>query len=115
MAPEQMRSGQDIGVRSDVWALGATLHALLTGAPPFLAGSIVEIHERILAGPPLLRSARPDAPAALEAILLCCMRKDPAERFPDVAALARGVGRGRAAPRPSLGGARGARSGDRRG
>jgi tRNA A-37 threonylcarbamoyl transferase component Bud32 len=88
MAPEQMRSGRESDTRSDIWALGATLHALLTGAPPFLAGSIVEIHERALLGPPPLRSLRPSAPAALEAILLRCMQRDPEHRYADVARLA---------------------------
>jgi predicted Ser/Thr protein kinase len=91
MAPEQMRSGRDIDARSDIWALGATLHALLTGTPPFLGGSIIEIHERILVGPPLLRSVRPDAPAALEAVLIRCMRRDPAERYANVAELAQAL------------------------
>jgi serine/threonine-protein kinase len=88
MAPEQMRSGAAIDARSDIWSLGATLHALLTGKPPFLGGSMVDIHERILLGPPRLRSSLPDAPDALEAILLRCMRRDPAERYADVAELA---------------------------
>ena len=88
MAPEQMRSSRTIDARSDIWAVGATLHTLLTGRPPFLAGSIVEIHERIQRGPPALRQARPDATPELEAILLRCMELDPARRYPNVAQLA---------------------------
>jgi serine/threonine-protein kinase len=88
MAPEQMRSARSVGASADVWALGVTLYALLTGAPPFLAGSVVEIHERILRGAPRLRATRPDAPAALEAILLRCMQPEPADRYTDVAELA---------------------------
>jgi serine/threonine-protein kinase len=88
MAPEQMRSARAVDTRTDIWALGATLHALLTGAPPFSAGSLVEMHERTLRGPPPLRAARPDAPEALEAILLRCMAPDPADRYASVADLA---------------------------
>ncbi len=88
MAPEQMRSGLPVDARTDIWALGVTLHALLTGAPPFRAGSLVEIHEHIQRGAAPLRTLRPEAPAALEAALLRCMEKDPARRYADVAALA---------------------------
>ena len=91
MAPEQMRSGRDSDPRSDIWAIGATLHALLVGVPPFLAGSMVEIHERMLSGPQPLRIRRPDAPAALETILLRCMQKEPANRYADVSALAQAL------------------------
>jgi serine/threonine-protein kinase len=87
MAPEQMRSGSVIDARTDVWGLGVTLYALLTGEAPFRGGSLVELHERILGGAPSLRAARPDAPEALEAILLRCMAKNPADRFGDVAEL----------------------------
>src|SRR6185312_13168648 len=87
MAPEQMRSGGVIDERTDVWGLGVTLYALLTGEAPFRAGSLLEIHERILGGAPPLREALPNAPAALEAILLRCLARDPADRFPDVAEL----------------------------
>ncbi|HEY3818496.1 MAG TPA: protein kinase [Polyangiaceae bacterium] len=88
MAPEQMRSHGDIDARADIWALGATLYNLLTGKPPFCAGSILEIHECILRGAPPLRALRPDAPAALEATLLRCMQRDPGDRYASVAELA---------------------------
>jgi len=88
MAPEQMRSASAIDARSDIWAVGATLHMLLTGRPPFLAGSIVEIHERIQHGPPALRQVRPDATPELEALLLRCMQQDPVQRYANVAELA---------------------------
>jgi len=87
MAPEQMRSGGVIDARTDVWGLGVTLYALLTGEAPFRAGSLVEVHERILEGAPRVRAARPDAPEALEPVLLRCMARDPAGRFADVAEL----------------------------
>jgi serine/threonine protein kinase len=88
MSPEQMRAAPTIDARTDIWAIGATLHCLLTGAAPFPGASIPEIHELILSGAPPLRASRPDAPAALEAILLRCLRRDPAERYPSIAALA---------------------------
>lgn len=88
MAPEQMRSVRDVDARSDIWALGATLHTLVAGEPPFAPGTLVEIHERIVRGTPLLRATRPDAPAELEAALLRCMARDPEERYASIADLA---------------------------
>jgi serine/threonine protein kinase len=88
MAPEQMRSRREIDARTDIWALGATLHTLLTGTTPFSAGSILEIHECILRGAPPLRASRPDAPLALEAALLRCMQTEPGDRYASVAELA---------------------------
>lgn len=88
MAPEQMASARETDARSDIWSLGATLHALVTGEPPFSGGSIVDIHMRILEGTPLLRSALPDAPPSLEAALQRCMQRDAALRFANVAELA---------------------------
>lgn len=88
MAPEQMASACETDARSDLWSLGATLHALVTGTPPFGAGSVVEIHQRIQKGTPPLRASLPDAPPALEAALLRCMHQDPSARYKDVAELA---------------------------
>jgi serine/threonine-protein kinase len=88
MAPEQMRSHQEIDARADIWALGATLHTLLTGKPPFSGGSILEIHESIVRGAPFLCATRPDAPPALEAALQRCMRMEPSDRYATVAELA---------------------------
>lgn len=89
MSPEQLKASPTIDARSDIWALGVTLHNLLTGDQPFPAKTIAELCAKILQGSPLgLRVARPEAPEALEAALLCCFHKDPADRYANVAELA---------------------------
>jgi eukaryotic-like serine/threonine-protein kinase len=88
MAPEQMRTGAVIDGRTDVFSIGATLHALLTGAPPFPPGSMVEVHERIRQGPAPVSASRPEVPPALDAVVLRCMKPDAQDRFADVAELA---------------------------
>jgi serine/threonine-protein kinase len=88
MAPEQMRSTRDVDARADLWAIGAILHALLTGEPPFSGLSMMEVYDRILDGAPPLRTLLPAAPAGLEAVLLRCLERDRAKRYADVAELA---------------------------
>jgi eukaryotic-like serine/threonine-protein kinase len=88
MAPEQMASARDADARSDVFSLGAIFYHLLTGKPPFLGSSAVDVFERITQGPPSPRELRPELPAGIEAITARCLCKKREQRYPDVAALA---------------------------
>jgi hypothetical protein len=75
MAPEQF-TGQGLGPASDVHALGATLHALLTGAPP-LRGAEAMV-QRLMGAPlELDEGLDPD----IAALIAECMRTDPARRL----------------------------------
>jgi serine/threonine-protein kinase len=88
MAPEQMLDASRADRRSDVWALGVILYELLTAAAPFPGRTFGQIHERILtsdAKPP--STLRPDIAAALDAIILRCLRKPASERYQSVAEL----------------------------
>ncbi|MEY3014844.1 MAG: hypothetical protein RIT45_3579, partial [Pseudomonadota bacterium] len=82
MAPEQWRA-QEQDARTDIWACGVILYQMLTGHVPFTRPLDV------LGDKPVPRpSARaPDAPAALEAIVLRCMARERSERFQDARAL----------------------------
>jgi serine/threonine-protein kinase len=90
MAPEQAVPGSPVDERSDVFALGCLLHALLTGEPPIRGGSRDEQLERTrearFASP---RNAYPDReiPLALEAVFHKATARDPADRYPSAAAL----------------------------
>jgi serine/threonine protein kinase len=89
MSPEQLRSARDVDTRADIWALGATLFEALSGRAPFIGVTTEEITERIHgASTPSVRAFRPQVPSGLDAVLGRCLRKDPNERFADVAALA---------------------------
>ena len=87
-APEVLR-GQPASVASDVYSLGATLHALLLGAPPFEVpddGAPLAMAMRIVTeDAPDLRAA--GVPADLAAVVERAMAKDPAARYPSAAAL----------------------------
>ena len=69
-----------IGVTSDVYGLGAVLYAALTARPPHqvsdLGGLLAAIDEAVL--PP--SQLRDDVPRRLEALVLSCLARDPAER-----------------------------------
>ena len=96
MSPEQIR-GLPIDARSDQYALGVLAFELLTGELPFEGGTSQEtMLHRLTDQPVALRTKRPDASEPLEAVITRALARDPAERFPDVTALAaalRGVGK----------------------
>lgn len=76
MAPEQMLDASKADQRTDIWALGAILYELLTGAPPYPGTTFGIIHARMLASeakPP--RALRPELPPELEAVVMRCLRK----------------------------------------
>ena len=88
MAPEQLKSAKYVDARADIWSLGLVLHFLVAGKLAFDADTLGSYLIKILQEPPIpLRAFRPDAPPELEAIILRCLEKDPAMRFPTVADL----------------------------
>ena len=89
MSPEQLRSLRSVDHRTDIWALGVILFEMLVGVPPFEGDTLPDLSVKIIVTePPLLRSKRPEAPAALEAIISRCLEKEVGKRVADVAELA---------------------------
>jgi tetratricopeptide (TPR) repeat protein len=80
MSPEQCRGAQ-LDYRADLYALGAVLYWALTGQPPFLGDSIVQVIMQHIQQAPVPPSTRnPAIPEALENICLAMLAKNPAER-----------------------------------
>jgi hypothetical protein len=85
MSPEAC-GGAGASAESDVYAAGCILFQLATGRPPF-TGAPSEVRLAHVSARPPRPSALAPVSDALEAVLLRCLAKAPAERFPDGAAL----------------------------
>ena len=89
MAPEQIRDAASVGSAADIWALGATLHQLLTGETPFTSTTLHGLLACIVGDPtPVPSASRREIPASLDRVVARCLAKDPAGRYAHVGALA---------------------------
>ena len=84
MCPEQTRAYDKLDARSDIYSLGATAYHLVTGSPPFMGDSPLEVivaHSRDTAESP--SKLNPDVPTDLERVIMKCLEKRPEDRFQD--------------------------------
>gem|GEM_PF-6274320 len=95
MAPEQaFGSSKTVGFAADIYSLGAILYELLTGRPPFVGPSTMDIMVQVVTEEPIrLRQLRKDVPRDLEQICLKCLEKDPRRRYATADALAEDLSR----------------------
>ena len=89
LAPEQA-SGKPVSPATDVYSLGVVLWELLTGEVPFTGENFVAVAlKHVNEPPPSLLAVRPDVSPRLAATVERALAKDPAQRFPSMAALGR--------------------------
>jgi serine/threonine protein kinase len=89
MAPEQLEDGAALSEATDVYAFGVVLFEMLTGRLPFEGKSAVAVALRRLthtAPPPSLHV--PELSGAWDALVLRCLERDVARRFPTTVELA---------------------------
>jgi serine/threonine-protein kinase len=93
VAPEQAVAGARIDARADIYGLGALLHFMVTGAPPFERATPADVlRAHVSDSVPALRQRAASVPADLEAIILRCLAKRPEDRFADAIAVADALG-----------------------
>lgn len=84
LAPEQVTQPHALDRRVDVWAVGACLHEMLAGAPPFPAEGAAAMLRRLLSG--AAPSPLPDdVPQPARTILARSLVHDRTRRFPTAA------------------------------
>jgi serine/threonine-protein kinase len=84
IAPEQAQ-GLRVDECSDVYSLGVVLYELLANEVPYKGENFVAVAMRhISEPPPPVRDKRRDVSPRLEAVVMCAMAKDPADRFPSM-------------------------------
>ena len=89
VSPEQAEDSSKVSAAADVYGLGATLYALLTGQPPFRGATVVEVlHQVKYREPTPPRRLNPAVDRDLNTIVLRCLEKEPGRRFRSAAAMA---------------------------
>ncbi len=88
MAPEQVVADPTLDHRADLYSLGIVGYEMLTGHPPFTAGSPQQLlAAQVTQQPAPVSMGRPDTPPGLAAIVMKLLAKEPADRYPDADAL----------------------------
>ncbi|HEY0172699.1 MAG TPA: protein kinase [Pyrinomonadaceae bacterium] len=90
MSPEQCK-GEPLDSRADVYALGAMLHEMLAGTPPFSASSITSLILKHVGEPPPPLPADVHATPSLRAAVTRALAKNPDERPRDASEFAREI------------------------
>jgi serine/threonine-protein kinase len=87
MSPEQVQ-GKQLDARSDVYSMGVLIYEMLVGRKPFESSSLTGIltaHITEKAKPAI--EIRPDIGSQINAIVMRCLAKDPADRYEDAGEL----------------------------
>jgi serine/threonine-protein kinase len=80
MAPEQARNEAD--ARSDIYALGVLLYQCICGKPPFTGKESIDIIVKHIREKPVqLKNHVIDLPVEVNALVMKCLEKEPANRF----------------------------------
>jgi WD40 repeat protein/tRNA A-37 threonylcarbamoyl transferase component Bud32 len=89
IAPEQLENPRGADIRADLYSLGCTFYALLTGQVPFPGGTLIQKLDRQRhTNPPAVDQLRPDVPQAVVQVVRKLMAKKPADRYASPALVA---------------------------
>ena len=85
MSPEQASGADDIGVATDIYALGCVVYEMLSGLPPFRGSSPLAVMARhVTEKPKPLRLVRPEVPPHVEHAVARALMKMPEQRFTSI-------------------------------
>src|SRR5438552_14404286 len=88
MAPEQAAADPHLDHRADLYALGILGYEMLTGRPPFTAATPqATLAAQVTQMPQPVTAQRPAVPGALNALVMRCLEKHPADRFQSAGAV----------------------------
>src|SRR5437763_1405039 len=88
MAPEQAAADPHVDHRADLYALGVLGYEMLTGRPPFTAATPqATLAAQVTQTPQPVTAQRPAVPGALNALVMRCLEKHPADRFQSAGAV----------------------------
>jgi len=92
MAPEQATGEGEPDERSDIYSLGVVAYYMLTGRVPFEGSHAIKILVAHAQRPPArLSELQADLPADLEAVVMRCLAKSPADRYASARELAQAL------------------------
>ena len=83
MSPEQAK-GKVVDKRANVWAFGAVLYEMLTGAKPFTGADVSDTLGAVLRLQINTRALPEDTPPRVCQVIIGCLQKDPKERLRDI-------------------------------
>jgi serine/threonine protein kinase len=82
MSPEQCRGAGKVDHRTDIYSVGCALYHMLTGRPPFDCESVGDfIAAHLKENPPTPSELDESIPPQVDALVMHCLEKDPADRF----------------------------------
>src|SRR5712671_5333029 len=88
MAPEQAAADPHLDHRADLYALGILGYEMLTGRPPFTAATPqATLAAQVTQAPQPVTAQRPAVPGTLNALVMRCLEKHPADRFQSAGAV----------------------------
>ncbi|MBX3438045.1 MAG: protein kinase [Planctomycetaceae bacterium] len=82
ISPEQAKDPRNVDVRSDIYSLGCTLYHMLTGAPPYPVGTMLQkLLDHQAKDIPDAAEKNPQVPPDLASVVRTMMASDPRDRY----------------------------------
>jgi serine/threonine protein kinase len=81
ISPEQAIGGSEVDIRADIYSLGVTFFALVTGKPPFSGTTPQKLMQHQMKTAPILTELDPTFPEGLAKVVAKMLSKKPSQRY----------------------------------